>query len=107
MPMQEKAAAKGLKGQALTPNERMLLALKAERDAHRLAILRINAKVRLYTEKVRYEQRRQERQKLKGTPGHVVGARNKFLGHCPACVYRAAGWAGGSAHYPTTLQRCA
>ena len=103
MPVQKTDAAKSQKGQALSPNERMLLSLKAERDRYRLAILKVNAKVRLYTEKVRAEQRRQERQKLKGTTGHVFGARMKFLGHCPACVYRAAGWAGGSAHAP---RRC-
>ena len=103
MPVQKTAATKSQKGQALSPNERMLLSLKAERDQYRLAILRVNAKVRLYTEKVRAEQRRQERVKLKGTPGHVVGARKKFLGHCSACVYRAAGWAGGSPHDP---RRC-
>ena len=103
MPEQKAAAIKSQKGLALSPNERMLLSLKAERDRYRLAILKVNAKVRLYTEKVRAEQRRHERVKLKGTPGHVVGARTKFLGHCSACVYRAAGWAGGSAHDP---RRC-
>ena len=74
MPVQKTDAAKSQKGLALSPNERMLLSLKAERDRYRLAILKVNAKVRLYTEKVRAEQRRQERVKLKGTPGHVVGA---------------------------------
>ena len=59
--------------------------------------------MRLGKEKIRADGRRCERSKLRDTPGHVVGARKLYAGHCLACIYRAAGWAGGKAHDP---RRC-
>ena len=98
-PQQQGVAVKEDKKPPLSPLERKLLALKAKRDEYRLCILRINSHIRVLTEKARSVERRQKRAELKGAPGHAVGAKKKYLGHCLACVYRAAGWAGGSKHH--------
>ena len=101
---QQGVAAKDAKKPPLTPVEKKLLALKAKRDEYRLCILRINTHIRVLTEKARSAERRQKRAELKGAPGHAVGARKKYLGHCLACVYRAAGWKSGSKHDPSRCE---
>ena len=95
---------KGPGGMTTTPAEEAVVSQQERRARLMIQVARINTKMRIYREKARTEDRRLKRSQMQGTPGHVVGARRQYDDHCLACVYRAAGWAGGSAHDPARCE---